>query len=98
MLPKYYDDSHADASHSPFKDGNKADAGGARKLAQLLRAGVLQTVYHGSRSMWALLAENRKHAGAVRLREIPGWGLCELLPGGARTDPHPSRARRNLWT
>lgn len=34
-----------------LKEGNKTDAGDARKLAELLRLGSLQAVYHGSRSM-----------------------------------------------
>jgi len=34
-----------------LKEGNKTDAGDARKLAELLRAGMLRAVYHGSRSM-----------------------------------------------
>src|ERR1700690_1327991 len=34
-----------------LKEGNKTDAGDARKLAELLRAGMLHAVYHGSRSL-----------------------------------------------
>jgi transposase len=34
-----------------LKEGNKTDAHDARKLAELLRLGSLQAVYHGSRSM-----------------------------------------------
>ena len=37
-----------------LKEGNKTDAGDARKLAELLRAGMLRAVYHGSRSMRSL--------------------------------------------
>jgi transposase len=37
-----------------LKEGNKTDAGDARKLAELLRAGLLRAVYHGSRSMRGL--------------------------------------------
>jgi transposase len=36
-----------------LKEGNKTDAGDARKLAELLRAGMLRAVYHGNRSMRA---------------------------------------------
>ena len=34
-----------------LKEGNKTDAGDARKLAELLRAGMLRAVYHGNRSL-----------------------------------------------
>ncbi|MGD0460705.1 MAG: transposase [Terriglobia bacterium] len=37
-----------------LKEGNKTDAGDARKLAELLRAGMLRAVYHGSRSLRSL--------------------------------------------
>ena len=37
-----------------LKEGNKTDAGDARKLAELLRAGMLRAVYHGSRSLRGL--------------------------------------------
>jgi transposase len=37
-----------------LKQGNKTDAGDARKLAELLRAGLLRPVYHGSRSLRGL--------------------------------------------
>jgi transposase len=37
-----------------LREGNKTDAGDARKLAELLRAGMLRAVYHGSRSMRGL--------------------------------------------
>jgi len=37
-----------------LKEGNKTDAGDARKLAELLRAGMLRGVYHGSRGLRAL--------------------------------------------
>lgn len=37
-----------------LREGNKTDAGDARKLAELLRAGMLRAVYHGSRSLRGL--------------------------------------------
>ena len=37
-----------------LKEGNKTDAGDARKLAELLRAGMLHAVYHGRRSLRSL--------------------------------------------
>jgi len=37
-----------------LKEGNKTDAGDARKLAELLRAGMLRAVYHSSRSLRSL--------------------------------------------
>ena len=37
-----------------LKEGKKTDAGDARKLAKLLRAGMLRAVYHGGRSLRSL--------------------------------------------
>lgn len=37
-----------------LKEGNKTDARDAHKLAELLRAGMLRAVYHGSRSLRSL--------------------------------------------
>ena len=48
-----------------LKEGNKTDAGDARKLAELLRAGMLRAVYHGSRSMRPLQELAHSYAALV---------------------------------
>jgi transposase len=50
-----------------LKEGNKTDAGDARKLAELLRAGMLRAVYHGSRSLRSL--QELAHSYAVLVED-----------------------------
>jgi hypothetical protein len=49
-----------------LKEGNKSDAGDARKLAGLLREGMLRAVYHGSRSLRNLQELAHSHAVLVK--------------------------------
>jgi len=49
-----------------LKEGHKTDAGDARKLAELLRAGLLREVYHGSRSMRPLQELARSYQALVQ--------------------------------
>jgi len=49
-----------------LKEGNKTDATDARKLAELLRAGLLRGVYHGSRSLRDLQALAHSYEALVQ--------------------------------
>ena len=49
-----------------LQEGNKSDACDARKLAELLRAGLLRAVYHGSRSLRDLQALAHSYEALVQ--------------------------------
>ena len=49
-----------------LKSGNKNDRIDARKLAELLRAGLLSPVYHGNRSLRALKELSRSYLALVQ--------------------------------
>ena len=54
-----------------LKEGSKSDKVDARKLAELLRAGLLRAVYHGENGLRTLRELARSHAGSLRSRYSP---------------------------
>src|SRR5260370_26373044 len=68
-----------------LKEGNKRDKVDARKLAELLRAGLLRPVYHGENGLRTLKELSRSYLtiskdltrAMNRLKALyRGWGIC----------------------
>src|SRR5258708_10990024 len=68
-----------------LKEGNKSDKVDARKLAELLRAGLLRPVYHGENGLRTLKELSRSYLTISkdltrvmnRLKALyRGWGIC----------------------
>ncbi len=83
-----------------LKEGSKSDKVDASKLAELLRAGLLKSVYHGAPSVRPLkeLAHAYDHLTADRVRvmsRLKALYRARAIPC-AGTTPY-SRARRGEW-
>jgi hypothetical protein len=61
LLPK-----HNPRKNALLKAGNKSDTIDARKLAELLRAGLLSPVYHGQNSTAAVKHLGRSYAASPK--------------------------------
>jgi hypothetical protein len=71
-----------------LKEGNKSDKVDARKLAELLRTGMLRPVYHGENGLRTLRELGRSYETISkdltrvmhRLKELNrGWGIPDIL-------------------
>ena len=83
-----------------LKEGNKGDKVDARKLAELLRAGLLRPVYHGENGLRTLKELSRSYLTISkdltrvmnRLKALyRGWGIC--CEGATVYAPH----HRSEW-
>ncbi|MFZ0864760.1 MAG: hypothetical protein WAN18_29165 [Candidatus Sulfotelmatobacter sp.] len=75
------------------KEGSKSDKVDARKLAELLRTGMLRPVYHGENGLRTLQESDPKTIGPTLRKEtdcgvvtkdslgLPGWPSANDTPG-----------------
>jgi transposase len=83
-----------------LKSGSKSDATDARKLAELLRAGMLSPVYHGERNTVALKQFVRSYAALTEdstrvMRRIKALYRSQAIPCAGKK-PY-SRKHRQQW-
>ena len=83
-----------------LKSGSKSDAIDARKLAELLRAGMLSPVYHGERNTVALKQFVRSYAALTEdstrvMRRIKALYRSQAIPCAGKK-PY-SRKQRQQW-